>query len=85
MSSARLLTLVFEIMKGKILAIVVIACVAFAACKQMAPCNSTVYRGAVVNNDSVADFDGNKYSIVKIGSQNWLQQNLKCTHFQNGT
>jgi uncharacterized protein (TIGR02145 family) len=34
--------------------------------------------------DSVVDADGNSYYGVKIGSQVWLTENLKTTHFNNG-
>ena len=32
----------------------------------------------------VEDADGNGYNTVVIGTQVWLKQNLKTTHFQNG-
>ena len=38
--------------------------------------NFTTYR--------VTDIDNNYYHSITIGSQEWLQENLKTTHFQNG-
>jgi uncharacterized protein (TIGR02145 family) len=35
--------------------------------------------------DSVSDIEGNKYSIVSIGSQVWLKENLRSTKLNDGT
>ncbi|MEN8191769.1 MAG: FISUMP domain-containing protein [Bacteroidota bacterium] len=34
---------------------------------------------------SVTDFDGNVYNTVTIGNQVWLKENIKSTHYSDGT
>ncbi len=35
--------------------------------------------------DSVADYDGNVYPTVEIGYQCWTKENLRTTHYEDGT
>ncbi len=35
--------------------------------------------------DSLTDYDGNTYGVVKIGEQCWMAENLRTTHYADGT
>lgn len=37
------------------------------------------------NAPSVSDYDGNNYPTVQLGSQCWMAQNLRTTHYADGT
>ncbi|MCP4177186.1 MAG: PKD domain-containing protein [bacterium] len=39
----------------------------------------------VTNGCGVSDYDGNSYSSVIIGEQEWIAENLKTTHYADGT
>ncbi|HRZ42029.1 MAG TPA: FISUMP domain-containing protein [Bacteroidales bacterium] len=38
-----------------------------------------------ISAQTVTDFDGHLYHAVTIGTQTWLVENLRTTHFRNGT
>jgi|GEM_PF-1369955 len=37
-----------------------------------------------INSSCVTDYDGNSYETIIIGEQEWMSENLKVAHYQNG-
>ncbi len=43
------------------------------------------YKPTLGSTTTVTDYDGNVYNTVTIGMQVWMKENLKTTHYANGT
>jgi len=63
------------------LILVTILVILFTSCDK----NSNRKHTYEVMKDAVTDIDGNHYDAIKIGDQIWMMQNLKTTHYADGT
>ena len=52
--------------------------------QQLIFCNGVPAWGGCASLYPITDIDGNGYDTVHIGTQIWLKQNLKTTHYRNG-
>ena len=43
------------------------------------------YGQLCIGTPTVTDYDGNVYNTVQIGNQCWMKENLRTTHYANGT
>jgi uncharacterized protein (TIGR02145 family) len=46
--------------------------------------NELTFSTQDVSTTTVTDIDGNVYPVITIGSQVWMKENLKTSHYQNG-
>jgi uncharacterized protein (TIGR02145 family) len=58
---------------------VILAVAGNTGCKKSSDSTPTTHSSA-----GIKDYDGNVYDSVRIGTQVWLVQNLKTTHYRNG-
>jgi uncharacterized protein (TIGR02145 family) len=47
-------------------------------------CSGLVIAALISRAQRITDYDGNSYDTVIIGSQVWMKQNLRTTHYNNG-
>ena len=71
-------------MKNSILLLLTILLIAFNSCKKDDK-NEPIMPEGQSDTVTVTDIDGNIYNTVTIGTQIWMAENLKATHYSDGT
>ena len=61
--------------------IITLSFLLFSGCEYDSP-QTVDFTGQI---DSIVDIDGNKYKTIGIGTQVWMQENLRVTHFNDGS
>jgi uncharacterized protein (TIGR02145 family) len=62
--------------------LIVLFVYAFTVCMLLGGCDEDVTDGI---EGTVTDIDGNEYRTITIGEQEWMAENLRTTHYSNGT